>query len=154
MLRTVSATVECRVEFEDVVVDAHERAAHLFAADLRGVAQHGDLRRRAERVAQGERVADDGFELGMHRGFSVACEGDDVGRRAVGDHAPQRLFQQTRHVGAGIETAAPRMFGIPAAFAVDAVERTELRLGGQQVDAQRKPQPARVHGTENDVVVE
>ena len=43
------------------------------------------------------------------------------------------------------------MFGVPAAFAVDAVERTELGPGGQQVDAQRQTQSPRAHGPENDV---
>ena len=144
--------VECRVEFEDVVVHAQQGAADAVAVDLRGVGEHRDLCRGAQRVAQGDRVADDGFELGVHGRLAVAGEGDHVGRGSVGHHAPQGGFELRAHVLSGVEAASARVFGIPAAFAVDAVERAELRGEREEVDSQRKAQPPRMHRAENNVV--
>ena len=50
----------------------------------------------------------------------------------------------------GVKNAG--MLGIPAAFAVDAVERAEFRLGGQEVDPQRESQPPRMYRAEDDVM--
>ena len=62
--------------------------------------------------------------------------------------------EQAADVVAGVEPARSGVVGIPAAFAVDAVERTEFRLRGQQIDAQREAQPPRMHRAEDDVVIE
>ena len=144
--------VERRIEFEDVVVHAQQGAADAVAVDLRGVGEHRDLRRGAQRVAQGDRVADDGFEIGVHGRFAVAGEGDHVGRRGVGHHAPQGGFELRAHVLAAVEASSARVLGIPAALAVDAVERAEFRGEREQVDSQRKAQPPRMHRAENNVV--
>ena len=144
--------VERRVEFEDVVVHAQQGLADAVAVDLRGVGEHRDFRRGAQRVAQGQRVADDGFEFGVQGRFAVAGEGDDIGRGAVGHHLPQGGFELGADLFAGVETARSGVFGVPAAFAVDAVERAEFRRRGQQVDPQREAQPPRVHRAEDDVM--
>ena len=144
--------VERRIEFEDVVVHAQQGAADAVAVDLRGVGEHRDLRRGAQRVAQGDRVADDGFEIGVHGRFAVAGEGDHVGRRGVGRHAPQGGFELRAHVLAAVEASSARVLGIPAALAVDAVERAEFRGEREQVDSQRKAQPPRMHRAEDNVV--
>ena len=81
--------VECRIEFQDVVVHLQQGFAHLFPPDHRSVAEHRYFGFRAEFVARGDRIVDDGAELGMHRGFAVACEGDDVGRSSRSGHFEQ-----------------------------------------------------------------
>ena len=144
--------VEGRIELEDVVVHAAKGTAHALAVELRGVRKHGNPGRGAQLVAQGDRVADHGFEFGVHRRLAVAGEGDDVGRGAVGHHAPQRRCELCADVFAGVEAPRAGMLGIPAAFAVDAVERAEFRLGGQEVDPQRESQPPRMYRAEDDVM--
>lgn len=146
--------VEGRVELQDVVVHTAQGAAHLLAVELRGVRENRDPRRGAQLVAQAERVVDNLLEAGVERRLAVAGEGDDVGRRAVGDHAAERRPEVVVHLLAGVEAARTGVFGIPAAFAVDAVEAAELRLDGEQVDSQREAEPSRVDGAEDDVVIE
>ena len=85
---------------------------------------------------------------------AVAGEGNHVGRGSVGRHAAQYGTELKAHLFAWIEPPPAGMVGVPAAFAVDAVERTEFRFGGQQIDAQRETEPPRVHRPEDDVVIE
>jgi len=77
----------------------------------------------------------------MQGRLAVAGEGDDVGRRAVRHHAAQRRFELRADIFAGVESPSAGVFGVPAAFAVDAVERAEFRIGRQEVHPQRKAQP-------------
>jgi len=88
----------------------------------------------------------------VHGRFCVAGEGDHVGRRGVGHHAPQGGFELRAHVLAAVEASSARVLGIPAALAVDAVERAEFRGEREQVDSQRKAQSPRMHRAEDNVV--
>jgi hypothetical protein len=143
--------VQRRIELEDVVVHLQQCAAHIVTADHRRVAQHRHLCRRTQLVAYGDRVGDDLLELRVHRRFSVAREGNHVGRRSCGGHLPQFRAQQRPHLFARVETGLEAMFA-PAAFAVDAVEVAKFVVGGQQVHPERQSESAAVHGTEDDAV--
>ena len=48
---------------------------------------------------------------------------------------------------------SPRMVGIPATFAIDAIEIAQFRLYGQQINTQRKAQATRPHGAKNYIIV-
>ena len=92
------------------------------------------------------------LELGVHGGFAVACEGDDV-RCVVGvHHLEEFVGEQTCHVLAFVEGCLVSLFR-PAAFAIDAVEGAELAFEREQVYAERKAQPPAAYRPEYDVVV-
>lgn len=122
--------------------------------ELRGVREDRDPCRGAQLVAQTERIVDNLLEVGVERRLAVSGEGDDVGRRAVGHHAAERRCEVLMHRLPGVEAPGSGVLGIPAAFAVDAVETAEFRFDGEQVDSQREAEPPRVDGAEDDVVIE
>ena len=105
-------------------------------------------------VAQRERIVDDGLEVGVERRFAVAGEGYNIGRRAGGAHAVERLGQHPSYILTGIEAARAAVVGIPTALAIDTVETAQLGFYGQEVYPQRQSQTARMHRPEDYVVIE
>ncbi len=137
------------VELQDVVVHSHEGVVHLLAVDHGGIAQHGDLRLGTVVVAQADGVVDDLSEVGMTGGLAVAGKGQHVGQLAIGRHLQQLLLQRLGHLAARGQGQGGAVVFVESAFAVDAVERAQLPISRQQVDAQRDAQSATVYGAEN-----
>jgi len=94
--------------------------------DLRGVGEHRDLRRGAQRVAQGDRVADDGFEIGVHVGSPLPAKVITSGGVESATMRRRVASSCRAHVLAAVEASSARVLGIPAALAVDAVERSRV----------------------------
>ena len=97
----VNATDEVdvdRVELLYVVVDAQQRIEDILPMQLRGIAQHRDLRQRAECIAQTDGIVDDACELRVSGGLAVSSKRQYVGMLAVGGHLPQRCFQCPCHL--------------------------------------------------------
>ena len=127
--------VDGGVEFEDIPVYAQQGFAYSFAVDHRGVAQHGDFGRGGVTVSEGEGGVDDPVEVGMHGGFAVPCEGDDVGQFPLFAHGFQLRFEGGNNFSVRIECAFA-VRSVPTAFAIDAVEVAELGGGGEQIHSQ------------------
>ena len=137
------------VEFQDVVIHLHERVVYLWTVDHRGIAEYGDLRLRTVLVAQTDGVGDDLCEVGMTGGFAVACKGEDIGQLTVGHHLLEFGFQFLRHLLTGGEGERRTVVFIETTLAIDAVERADLTVGWQQVDAQRDAETAAVDRAED-----
>ena len=137
------------VEFQDVVIHLHERVVYLWTVDHRGIAEYGDLRLRTVLVAQTDGVGDDLCEVGMTGGFAVACKGEDIGQLTVGHHLLEFGFQFLRHLLTGGERERRTVVFIETTLAIDAVERADLTVGWQQVDAQRDAETAAVDRAED-----
>ena len=137
------------VEFQDVVIHLHEGIMYLLTVDHRGIAEYGDLSLRTVLVAQTDGVGDDLGEVGMTGRFAIACKSEDIGQLAVGHHLLEFGFQFLRHFLTGGEGERRTMVFIETTLAIDAVERTDLAVGWQQVDAQRDAETAAVDGAED-----
>jgi len=137
------------VEFQDVVIHLHEGIMYLLTVDHRGIAEYGDLSLRTVLVAQTDGVGDDLGEVGMTGRFAVACKGEDIGQLTVGHHLLEFGFQFLRHLLTGGEGERRTVVFIETTLAIDAVERTDLAVGWQQVDAQRDAETAAVDGAED-----
>ena len=122
------------VELQDVVVHPHQGIVDGLAVDHRGIAQYGDFRLRAVLVTQADDIVDDLREVGMTGGLTIASKGQHVRQLTFGSHLLQLLFQLGGHLFACGEGQGRTVVFVETALAVDAVERTHLAVGRQQVD--------------------
>ena len=74
----------------------------------------------------------------MKRRLAITREGDNIGRRTLSHHAFERLRQHLAHIITAVEATLAGVFVIPATLTVYAIEATQLRLYGQQIDTQRE----------------
>ena len=85
----------------------------------------------------------------MHGGLAVPCEGDRVDGASLESERPDALFELLRDERARGHVGLGAVLLIEPALAVKTVEGTELSVRGEQIDAEREAETARVHGPEN-----
>lgn len=98
---------KCRVdgiEFEDVVVDHHERIVYLGTVGARAVRKHGDLAVWRQFVAQRDGAGDGLRKLWRGGGLAVAGKRDHIGELAFGCHLAKFGLQ-------GVEYHAAVLYG-------------------------------------------
>ncbi len=124
------------VEFLQIIVYLHQRGAYLGFGRKGGVAQHAYLGLGEIFVAQRNHIIDYSGEIGVERGFAIACKREHIGLRTVLQHILQLLLQYMRHFFSARAATVGATVGIEAAFAVNAVERTHFAIGGHEVYSQ------------------
>ena len=129
-----------RIEFEDVVVDHHERIVYLGTVGACAVGKHGNLGVWGKLVAQRDGAGNSLRKLRCGGGLAVACEGDHIGELALGCHLAQLGLERIEHHGCCVVWLMARALAVKAVFAVDAVERADFAASRHHIDAERKPQ--------------
>jgi hypothetical protein len=127
---------ECRVEFENRVVDLAQRIAHTLAVELCGIAQDRDLCLGCKLIAQGYCIVDNRLEIGMHRRLAIASKCYHIGHSTLLAHLGKHRAQRLADILACIETRSlGTVVVIPATLTVDTVEVAQLRLEWQEIDS-------------------
>jgi len=67
--------------------------------------------------------------------LAVSGEGYRIYRRSVKEQAGEAAFEGGAHLGSRREAGVPAPVLVPAAFAIDAVERAYLAVLGEEVDS-------------------
>ena len=113
------------------------------------VGEHRDASLGAILVAQAEGVVDDFRKVRVTCRFAVACKSEYVGQLTIMLHLLQLLFQFGGHFLTCWQWQGRAVVFVEATLAIDAVERTDLAVGRQQVDAERDAKAAAVDRAEN-----
>ena len=87
--------------------------------------------------------------MGVTGGLTIAGKGEDIGQLTVGYHLLQFGFKLLRDFFPGGEGERRTVVFIETTFAIDTVERTDLAVGWQQVNAQRDAEAAAMDRTED-----
>lgn len=135
-----------RIEFEDVVVDHHERIVYLGTVGACAVGKHGNLGVWGKLVAQRDGAGNSLRKLRCGGGLAVACEGDHIGDLALGCHLAQLCLERVEYHGSCVVRLMAGALGVEAVFAVDAVERADFAAGRHHVDAERETKATAANG--------
>ena len=87
--------------------------------------------------------------MGVTGGLTIAGKGEDIGQLTVGYHLLQFGFKLLHDFFPGGEGERRTVVFIETTFAIDTVERTDLAVGWQQVNAQRDAEAAAMDRTED-----
>ncbi len=137
------------VQFQDVVVDAHQSIVHLWTVYHGGIAEYADFCSWTILVAQPDGVVNNLGKVGVTGGLAIACKGQHVRQLPLGRHLLKLGFQLFSYLFAGRHGQGRTVVFIEAALTVDAVEAAHLAVGRQQIDAERYAQTTAVYGPEN-----
>jgi hypothetical protein len=118
-----------------------------------GIGKDSDSGLRGMVVTELNGIVNDIGKPGMKGRFPVPGKGNDVGSSVSGTQIFQNFFQAVSHFfPARKPVSRLPVPWITAAFTVDAVKGTYLGVDGQQIDAQRHPQPAADDRSKNDLI--
>jgi hypothetical protein len=137
------------VEFQDIVINLHERIVDCLTMNHRGIAEHADLRFWAILVAQSDGVADNLCEMRMTGRLAIAGEGEYVGHAPFGPHLNEPFLEGFGNGLTSGKGESGAVVFIEAALTIDAVERTDFSVGRQKIDAEGEPQPSAMDRPEN-----
>ena len=124
------------VQFQDVVVDAHQGIVYLWTVYHGGIAQHADLGTGTILVAQLDDIVYNLRKVGMAGGLSIAGKGQHVRQLPLGRHLLQLGLELEGYLLTGRHGQGRAVVFVEATLAVDAVETAHLAVSRQQVDAE------------------
>ena len=116
------------IQFQNIIIYLIQCFEHGRTINKCRITQYTDFRIWEILVAKCECIFYDLRKMRMRSRFSVSGKSQYIGRRTICLHIPQLLFKNRTDFFTGWKMFLCTVFGIEAAFTIDAVERTNFTV--------------------------